>query len=129
VNYAAPESFKADTIHTRKIDVYAFGLVMYEILTETAVFPISDYAFPIMKRILGGEMPAVPVDCGSLMQKLVTACWSMDPEKRPTIDDIVRDFKAADLRIVPRADAARLRTYVADIEEWEAKESAQLRSK
>jgi hypothetical protein len=102
---------------------------MYEILTGTAAFPSTDLAFPIMKKIVKGEMPAVPDECGPLMQDLISRGWLMDPEKRPRADEIVRDFRDRQFRIVPRADAVRVGMYVADIEAWEAKDAALSRSK
>jgi hypothetical protein len=102
---------------------------MYEILTGTAVFPRTDYHFPIMKRIRSGQMPAVPDECGSLIQELIRRCWSMDPETRPQVDEIIRDFRAAQFHIVPGADAVMVRMYIDDIERWEAAEPALTRSK
>jgi serine/threonine protein kinase len=129
LNYAAPELYIEGAVHTRQVDVFALGLVMYEIITERAVFPSSECAIPIMKRIRAGEMPAVPDECGSLMQELIPKCWAMNAEDRPTVDDIIRDFKAAKLRILPGADATRLRAYIAAIEEWEVRDAAQSQSK
>jgi hypothetical protein len=121
VNYAAPELFKENTACTRQVDIYAFGLLMYEIITGAAVFPTSEYALPILRRIQNGEMPAIPSKCGSLMQDLIPQCWSTDPEKRPAFDEIVRTFKTTKFCIVPRADSVKLGMYVEDIEDWEAK--------
>jgi serine/threonine protein kinase len=129
VNYAAPELCQEDAIHTRKVDVYAFGLVAYEILTGTAVFPSSHYPFAILKRILKGDLPAIPDECGKLMQELIPRCWSMDPEQRPTFHEMICEFKAAHFRIVPRADAAGLKTYLERIEKWEADDIAGAQSK
>jgi serine/threonine-protein kinase len=123
VNYAAPELFQ-ETIHTRQADVFALGLVMYEIVTGTAVFPSSDFPFPIIKRILRGDMPAVPDQCGGVMQKLIPKCCACKPEKRPTVDQIICEFKAATFRIVPGADPGAIGIYVRKIEQWEAKDDA-----
>jgi abelson tyrosine-protein kinase 1/abelson tyrosine-protein kinase 2 len=128
VNYAAPELCKEAAIISGQIDVYGFGLIAYEILTGTAVFPRTDYAFPILKRILNGDLPSIPDECGSLMQALIPQCWSMDPGARPTFDAIVQKFKTVGFRIVPKADAVQIRLYVGDIEKWEAEEAEHSRS-
>jgi serine/threonine protein kinase len=125
VSYAAPELFQEGAIHTRQADVFTFGLLMYEILTGWAVFPSSEYAFSIVRRLLHAEMPAVPDECGSVAHDLIRRCWTMEPEKRPTFDQIVRDFRAAGFRVVPRADPLKLGRYVEDIEKWEADEALQ----
>jgi serine/threonine protein kinase len=128
VHYAAPELFRESAIHTGQADVFTFGLLMYEILTGRAVFPSSDEAFPIIRRLLRRDMPAVPDECGSVAQDLIRRCWAMEPEKRPTFDQILRDFKAAGFRIVPRADHVKLGRYVKEIEKWEADEALQSQS-
>jgi hypothetical protein len=63
------------------------------------------------------------------MQDLIRRCWLMDPAKRPRVDEIIRDFRAAQFQIVPRADPVKLLMYVGDIEAWEAKDAAPSRSK
>jgi hypothetical protein len=62
------------------------------------------------------------------MQDLIIRCWSMTPEQRPTFDEIIRNFKMAEFRIVPRADAARLGLYMESIERWEAEAAARTQS-
>jgi hypothetical protein len=74
-------------------------------------------------------MPAVPDECGSLMQEVIRRCWLKDPEKRPRFDKIIQDFRDAQFQIVPRADPVKLLMYVSDIEAWEAEDAAQSRSK
>jgi serine/threonine protein kinase len=124
VHYAAPELFDDGTMCTRQVDVYGFGLLMYEILTGFPVFPASEYAFPTMKRIQNEAKPDVPPECGSLMQYLIPHCWSMDPAKRPSFDEIIGKFREAQFRILPRADEVRLALFVNDIEAWEATDVA-----
>jgi serine/threonine protein kinase len=129
MDYAAPELFSEDAVLTRKIDVFAFGMLVYEILTGNPVFRSSGSALAIMARILTGDMPTVPDECGSLMQDLIPRCWAIDPDRRPTFDDIIRDFAAAEFRIVPSADEGRLAIYFDDIQRWEVEEAVQLQSK
>jgi hypothetical protein len=129
VNYSAPELFEEDALPTRKVDIYAFGLLVYEILTETAVFPTSEGAMPNMKRILSGKLPPIPDECGPVMQALIPRCWSRDPKQRPTFDEMIHDFRSAKFRIVPRADEMRLGVYAESIENWEADDAVQSQSK
>jgi serine/threonine-protein kinase len=60
VHYSAPELFLPDCACTTKADVFSFGLVLYEILTGSAVFPISMQAFPVMRKLRSNDLPAVP---------------------------------------------------------------------
>jgi TPR repeat protein len=123
VSYAAPELFAEGIAPTQKVDVYAFGLLLYEIITGSAVFPPSLYPFPIMDRITKGVLPAVPDECGPVMQDLIPRCWSMDPDMRPTFDEIIQAFKAVAFFIIPRADAKKLYEYVIRVEMWEREDN------
>jgi serine/threonine protein kinase len=116
VHYAAPEMFKEGE-YTDKAAV--FVLVLYEILVGSAVFPCSEYPLPVMKRIVIGEMPKIPAKCGQFVQNLITRCWSLNPEDRPSFDQILGEFQACDFAIVPDADPDELRSYASGIIAWE----------
>jgi serine/threonine protein kinase len=120
VNYAAPERFK-DGEYTNKVDVFSFGLIAYEILVGSAVFPYSMYPFPIMKQVLSGDMPSIPAQCGSFMQNLIARCWSMDPESRPSFADIAVELQSNNFDNFPGADPSVIREYVTGILAWEAR--------
>jgi serine/threonine protein kinase len=121
VNYAAPEQFQNEEDITNKIDVFSFGLILYEILIGSAVFPSSMYPFPIMRRVLNGDMPSIPERCGPFMQRLIHRCWSMNPQSRPSFDDIFVELQSNDFRIFPGADPRVIREYVTGILAWEAR--------
>jgi serine/threonine protein kinase len=120
VHYAAPELFRGDAMLTQKVDVFAFGLVLYEILKEHPAFDISAPVFTVMKRILKREMPPIPTIYGDLMRNLMAACWSYHPNNRPTFDMIIREFKAWNFRIIPGANPERVQEYIKSIEDWES---------
>jgi serine/threonine protein kinase len=88
VHYAAPEMFR-EGVYTSKIDVFSFGLICYEILVGSGVFPESMAIFPIMRQLMKGDMPPIPERCGKFMQRLISRCWSLDPESRPSFAEIL----------------------------------------
>jgi serine/threonine protein kinase len=117
--YAAPELFCEGTICTTKVDVFGFGLVLFEILTGRAAFPSSMAILAAVAKIRYGRMPPIPDECGKYMQGLITRCWSRNPEHRPSFDEIIREFKEVEFSIFPHVIASRVSTYVSSIEEWE----------
>jgi serine/threonine protein kinase len=115
VYYSAPEMFLSDGVCTTKADIFCLGLVLYEILTGSAVFPISMHAFHVLRKLRYNELPAVPDSCGELMQDLIHRCWLRKPESRPSFDDILNEFRKADFELRPGVDRLKVRQYVNDV--------------
>lgn len=80
--YMSPELLRGDRSDHRA-DVFAFGCVLFEILTGTRAFPGAD-AGEIMRRTLEGDVdlvrlgPDVPAD----LRRLVITCLASDPDER-----------------------------------------------
>jgi hypothetical protein len=39
--------------------------------------------------IVAGRRPPIPKDCPSALSKLIRACWAEDPNKRPSVEEIM----------------------------------------
>jgi serine/threonine protein kinase len=115
VYYSAPECFIEGASFTKNVDVFSFGSILYEIITEKAVLPPSTAPFDVIRTFRSGKMPDVPDSCGPLMQKLIPECWSENPESRPSFDRIIADFENADFQIIPEASRTEVRRYVTNI--------------
>jgi serine/threonine protein kinase len=118
VTYAAPEVYNGEP-YTSKVDIFSFGLILYEILVGSPVFPDSMCPFPIMRQVLKGDMPPIPSKCGEFMQSLIPRCWSMNPESRPSLDDIFHELQSNSFDNFPGADPEVIREYVLGIIAWE----------
>ena len=101
--YMSPEQARGQAIDKRT-DIWAFGCVLYEMLTGRAVFPgetISDTIAAILER--EPEWGALPADTPAEIRQLLRRCLDKDPKRR--LHDI------ADARIeiddVRQRDAAR----------------------
>ncbi|KAH3745063.1 SHK1 protein [Pelomyxa schiedti] len=104
---------------TYKLDVYAFGMLLYELLDETPVFPeyfnglcAEDFEGPkyyaavdaLQDAVIGGKRPTVPKvvpkgpDKGALTPQplidLIEECLDAQPEKRPTMEGVVSRLEA-----------------------------------
>jgi serine/threonine protein kinase len=123
VHYAAPEQFQDEFECTKKVEVFAFGSIVYEILVGSAVFPSSMEPFPVIRVLLKGKMPIIPDKCGTIMQNLIPRCWSINPEKRPSFDEILNEFQAANMEIIPEADPEPISAFLTGVLAWEARSS------
>lgn len=87
--WMAPEMIK-HTPYGRKVDVYSFGLLLWEMLT--GAIPYEDMtpvqaAFAVVSKNL---RPVLPAGCPEAMRVLIEQCWSTLPEKRPEFWQIVK---------------------------------------
>ncbi|KAK7252150.1 hypothetical protein RIF29_35906 [Crotalaria pallida] len=87
--WMAPEMIKRKS-YGRKVDVYSFGLILWEMLTGTIPYedmtPIQA-AFAVVNKNL---RPVIPVNCPPAMGALIEQCWSLNPDKRPEFWQIVK---------------------------------------
>jgi serine/threonine-protein kinase TNNI3K len=121
VHYAAPELFEDTTTECLpQVDVWSFGLIVFEVLVGRPVFASSESPFQVIRRHRNGEMPAIPARCGEFMQKLIPRCWSKDPSLRPAFDEILREFRAVNFGIIPNAQASLISEAVSGVLAWES---------
>jgi hypothetical protein len=118
VQYSAPElNQRGSVLYSNEVDIFSFGSLLYTILVPSQAFGSRR----IQPGNRDGEMPRIPDSCGSLMQQLIAKCWSMDPESRPSFDDILNDFRDHSFALIPGANASLVREYVCGVLLWESK--------
>uniref|UniRef100_A0A7E4VED3 Tyrosine-protein kinase n=1 Tax=Panagrellus redivivus TaxID=6233 RepID=A0A7E4VED3_PANRE len=99
IRWMAPECFGRKAQIIQKSDVWAYGVLIYEIFNKGGMPWPDDKDFKGMaKRIRSGNMPTMPEITPPIIQKLVAKCWIVDPAKRTTFDDcyeFLSDYLAA----------------------------------
>jgi serine/threonine protein kinase/WD40 repeat protein len=88
VPYMAPEQIEGKEADARS-DIFAFGAVLYEMLSGMRPFPGETNAH-VMAAILEHEPPSLS-DCPSGLSRIVSCCLVKDPEQRW---QSARDLKA-----------------------------------
>ncbi|BCS82726.1 putative serine/threonine-protein kinase [Cotonvirus japonicus] len=85
--WTAPEIIRGEK-YNEKVDVYSFGIVMWEVLTGKHPFVGCNF-MKVTLDILEGKRPQIPTDCPPKFKKLMKKCWNQNPNKRPNMSDIV----------------------------------------
>jgi serine/threonine protein kinase len=115
--YRAPEVREGR--YDSKVDVYAFGLILYEIVCGNGVFSRCEGEEEMRwcERLQAGERPEIPENVLSFARELIENCWSSVPTKRPSFSEIWRRMKKAGFGIVNGVDIAAVEAF----ESWVAK--------
>ncbi|KAG0244306.1 hypothetical protein BGW41_008070 [Actinomortierella wolfii] len=82
--WMAPELFSANPKYSTKSDMYAFGMLMWEMAANCTVpFQKLHDPYAVMAIVKSGEREVLPDDVPADYRKWVEQCWEHDPEKRP----------------------------------------------
>ncbi|KAJ6805934.1 putative serine/threonine-protein kinase roco5 isoform X1 [Iris pallida] len=106
--WMAPELLNGSSIRvSEKVDVFSFGIAMWEILTGE-----EPYANMHCGAIIGGIMnnslrPPIPERCDPDWRKLMEECWSPDPSIRPSFTEITNRLRAMSLALQPKGHTNR----------------------
>ncbi|KAJ1551412.1 hypothetical protein HK096_011503, partial [Nowakowskiella sp. JEL0078] len=89
--FMSPEKLIGTSAATRAVDVYAFAMTAYEVLTD-GVLPFSDVARNLPQLtdyVVSKKMrPVRPSECSEALWKVLESCWHQDPSLRPQFTEI-----------------------------------------
>ena len=96
-NYMAPE-FLVGRSYNTEIDVYSYGMMLWEMLTKQVPFSGMEYPQVIFTVVLRNNRPDIPEDTPPKLKHLIEACWDQDPNKRPSFERITRLFETGEIQ-------------------------------
>jgi serine/threonine protein kinase len=100
--YMAPEI--DDGHYDRKIDVYSFGIILYEIITGNGFFSNDGRKNKLFAEMQIGKRPNIPDSVVPFSRDLITKCWSAEPSGRPEFDEIWISLEKAEFKVLPGID-------------------------
>jgi hypothetical protein len=112
--YVAPELFEGE--YSPAVDVYSFSVIVYEFFRGERMFgndiPLSE----MIEQVKTGIRPGIPDFMNPILKNLVSRGWAVDPNVRPTFDEILRELKNIQFKIVPGVLWPILSDFVEKIE-------------
>jgi len=89
INYNAMSDDEDGAHYGSEIDVYSFGMMLWEILTKKEPFwDEKKNLYNLTMAIIQGKRPTIDTSIPEDLQKLILACWHTNPIERPTFDEI-----------------------------------------
>src|SRR2546421_11858141 len=86
--YLAPELLSGRGSYSQATDVYAFGIIMWEISSYEKPFLEFVHDNQLALRIFRGLRPTITDDTPPFYRDLMQKCWHSDPTQRPTAQEI-----------------------------------------
>ena len=94
LKYMAPELLQERTDYDEKVDVYAFGVVVYLILTKGEFPKIS------VIEVGNGKKATIPSSISEFSRKLIDKCWSLKASDRPSFSEISASLKGNENKLL-----------------------------
>jgi serine/threonine protein kinase len=109
--YMAPEVGSGH--YDRKIDVYSFGLILYEIVTSNPIFSCRESDKSVLyAQLRTGWRPDIGADVTKTSRSLIERCWSIDPSKRPNFFEIWKLLKEYDFGVIPGVGKSEIEPFL-----------------
>ncbi|KAK8852969.1 hypothetical protein M9Y10_017966 [Tritrichomonas musculus] len=96
-NYMAPEFFQGGH-YNKEVDVYSFGMMLWEMLTKEVPFYGLETPQVIYSVVFQKKRPEIPDTTPSKLKLIIELCWAQDPKERPSFDKIAQLFKSGEVQ-------------------------------
>jgi serine/threonine protein kinase len=99
-------------------DVFAFGIILFEIMVGRRAFAESLrlHQIAFIVAVENGR-PEIPDSVLPPARALIQDCWEADPDDRPSFEEIVDRLAEMQFRVSANVNSAKARAFVKSIEE------------
>ena len=97
--YMSVESFGMEAQSVCARDIWAFGAMLYELMTGDV--PFGQYG-GVTQKAKDGKVPAISLDFSDELKRLVYDCLALNAWDRPDADEILRRVESHKAGVMPR---------------------------
>ncbi|KAJ8753177.1 hypothetical protein K2173_017756 [Erythroxylum novogranatense] len=112
--WMAPELLNgSSSLVSEKVDVFSFGIVLWELLTGEEPYADLHYGAIIGGIVSNTLRPPVPESCDPDWRSLMERCWAAEPSERPSFTEIVSELRAMAAKIPPKGQNTAQQAHAA----------------
>ena len=111
MQWVAPELLTAGNTYNQSVDVYAFGITLWELITSENPFSGMRQMQIVNTVLRYDERPKIPDSISKELKELTEKCWSKNPDERPTFHQI-RTYLESGNYLLPGTDKDEFMAYV-----------------
>ncbi|KAK8843025.1 hypothetical protein M9Y10_025213 [Tritrichomonas musculus] len=111
----APELFEDEGHFSTGIDVYAFAILAYEIVSGQEPYKEKGKSISmanLVRKVLSNQRPKFVDNITEPMWELLTRCWSKDPNERPSFEEIFQELSTNFSLFDEDVDEDEIRDYL-----------------
>lgn len=117
--YMAPEVYDSRNCDDESVDVFSFGVLLYEILYGKKAF--DGNSSTISTNVRNGYRPQLEINSNTklvnkMLLQILSDCWNSNTEKRPSFKTIFEFLEMIDFKIYSDVDVDYLRKYADEID-------------
>ncbi|XP_002967581.2 uncharacterized protein LOC9632807 isoform X1 [Selaginella moellendorffii] len=102
--WMAPELLSTSScMVSERVDVFSFGIVMWELLTGEEPYANMHYGAIIGGIVSNTLRPPIPNWCEPAWRSLMERCWDADPSARPSFAEIASELRSMSSSLQPRS--------------------------
>jgi serine/threonine protein kinase len=93
-HWMAPEIFGLKPNYSFASDIYAFAMVVWEIMSRQLPYKDAKDLGQIIFAVNKGDREDIPAEAPTVLKETTAACWAQAPEKRPLAGQVLEWLSA-----------------------------------